>query len=279
MVMEAREFVFSTSDFNRVRAMLYDAAGIKLADSKDSMVYSRLARRLRALKITRFTDYLHYLETHTDELEHFINGLTTNLTSFFRENHHFEMLSRYLKSAHGQQRIWCTASSTGEEVYSIAMCAAEAYKTLTPPVEIIATDIDSNVLTSAQQGVYQKDRVANLAETRLKRFFHKGKGVNEGKVRIVPELRHLVTFQKLNLIEPQWPAIKGPLDIIFCRNVMIYFDKPTQAKVLTRLVTMLKDDGLYFAGHSESFAGTTKVLKPVGKTAYRKIHTSRIPQE
>ncbi|WP_088330386.1 CheR family methyltransferase [Lacimicrobium sp. SS2-24] len=273
MQSEVREFEFDQRDFNRVREVLYNAAGIKLADSKDSMVYSRLARRLRVLKIPSFADYLQFLAENQQEVEHFVNGLTTNLTSFFREHHHFEALYRYFQQAHGRQRIWCTASSTGEEAYSIAMCAAEAYRSLTPPVEILATDIDSNVLRTAMAGVYLQARIADISPGRVKRFFFKGKGANEGKVKVVSELRDLIRFQRLNLTEGAWQGIEGPFDVVFCRNVMIYFDKPTQLRVLNRLAALLKDDGLYFAGHSESFLNASALIKPIGKTVYRKVRT------
>lgn len=269
-----REFAFNDNDFKRVKSTLYKSAGIKLADSKDSMVYSRLARRLRALKLSNFSDYLYHLETNSEELEHFINGLTTNLTSFFREAHHFEMLKQYFEQSNKALRIWCAASSTGEEVYSIAMCAAESFNSLTPPVSIIATDIDSSVLSKAKCGIYAKSTVSALEPARLKLFFHRGRGANEGKVKIVPELQQLVRFEKLNLTDENWGAIKGPFDIIFCRNVMIYFDKPTQSRVLNRLVTYLDTNGLYFAGHSENFMGASQLLKPIGKTAYRNANGS-----
>ncbi|NDW21739.1 CheR family methyltransferase [Alteromonas hispanica] len=271
MSLTHREFAFDTSDFERIKLTLYKVAGIKLANSKDSMVYSRLARRLRALGLNNFSDYIYHLERNSNELEHFINGMTTNLTSFFREAHHFEMLKQQLMQTNGTSRIWCAASSTGEEVYSIAMSAAEAFKSLAPPVEIIATDIDSSVLHIAKEGIYAKNAVSALEPIKLKQFFHKGRGFNEGKVRVVPELQKLVRFEKLNLTDNNWGRVKGPFDVIFCRNVMIYFDKKTQSRVLKRLVTFLKSDGLYFAGHSENFMGASHMLRPIGKTAYKKV--------
>lgn len=268
---DVREFHFSQDDFNQVRNVLYKVAGIKLADSKDSMVYSRLARRLRALKMNRFSDYLRFLSSNDEEIEHFINGLTTNLTSFFRENHHFEILHNHFVQTKGKLRIWCAASSTGEEPYSIAICAAEAYGTMNPPVEIIATDIDSNVLATASAGVYPLPRVQGIGATRLKQFFHRGVGSNAGKARVVPELRKLITFDKLNLTDAAWPNLPNDFDVIFCRNVMIYFDRPTQMAVLGKLISHLSNNGLYFAGHSESFLNASTLVKPIGKTVYRKV--------
>lgn len=270
MSNEVREFRFNQEDFNKVRSILYDLSGINLSDNKDSMVYSRLARRLRVLRLSSFSDYLDFLSKNSNEVEHFVNGLTTNLTSFFRENHHFEILYDYLKKASGHQKIWCAASSTGEEPYSIAMCAAEAYSSLSPPVSILATDIDSNVLAIAKDGIYNSDKVRSLSQNRLKQFFYNGKKSNEGKVKVVPEIQKLVKFSQLNLTDHQWTSIKGPFDIVFCRNVMIYFDKPTQLKILKKLVDKMPDHGLYFAGHSESFLNASNVVVSVGKTVYRK---------
>ncbi len=268
--MEHREFVFTAKDFDKVRAILHQKAGICLGQSKDSMVYSRLARRLRALNLLRFAEYLNYLENNSDEMENFINGLTTNLTSFFREAHHFDTLHKYLLSNKGYKRIWCAASSTGEEVYSIAMTVVKAYRTFEPPVEIIATDIDSNVLHKASQGIYSNEIASSLTFEDKRRFFHKGTGSNQGFVRVIPELRKLVSYKQLNLIDKQWIEIPDDLDIIFCRNVMIYFDKATQAHLLKRFAAKLKDNGLYIAGHSETVSTINTQLKSVGRTVYQK---------
>jgi chemotaxis protein methyltransferase CheR len=274
MTQEVREFNFNHTDFTKVRSVLYNKTGIKLSDTKDSMVYSRLARRLRALHLSSFSDYLDFLANNDNELEHFVNGLTTNLTSFFRENHHFDVLHDYFKQARGPQRIWCAASSTGEEPYSIAMCAVEAYGTFSPPVEIIASDIDSNVLKEGKAAIYTKEKVRSMSDQRLKQFFYKGKGARSNFVKVVPELSALISFKQLNLTDKEWPQIKGNFDLIFCRNVMIYFDKPTQLTVLTQMVKKLKNEGLYFAGHSESFLNASNLIKPIGKTVYKKVFTN-----
>src|SRR5690349_11326315 len=201
------------------------------------MVYSRLARRLRATGIHSFGKYLDDLEGGRlgEEWESFTNALTTNLTSFFREAHHFPLLADHVNGLRGRESgpltIWCSASSTGEEPYSIAMTLCEAFNTLNPPVQIIATDIDTNVLATASEGMYGVERIEKMSEERLKRFFLKGKGRHEGMVRVRPELRQLVTFRQLNLLSDNW-ALNGQFDAIFCRNVMIYFDKDTQRKIL-----------------------------------------------
>ncbi|TFW29309.1 CheR family methyltransferase [Massilia horti] len=269
-----KEFEFTRSDFERVRSLIHKRAGISLADSKQEMVYSRLARRLRATGIAAFTSYLDSLEAGhmQDEWEAFTNALTTNLTSFFREAHHFPLLADHALAVRqregGQLSIWCSASSTGEEPYSIAMTMCEAFGTLTPPVQIFATDIDTNVLATASEGVYPIERVDKLEPERLKRFFLRGKGANQGMVRVRQELRQLVTFRQLNLLEDGW-QIKGPFDAIFCRNVMIYFDKPTQRKILSRFVPLMKPHALLFAGHSENFLYVSDALRLRGKTVYQ----------
>jgi chemotaxis protein methyltransferase CheR len=264
-----KEFNFTKSDFERVRALIYQRAGISLADSKQEMVYSRLARRLRATGIVSFDRYLDDLEAGRlgEEWESFTNALTTNLTSFFREAHHFPLLAEHIKHALHPITIWCSASSTGEEPYSIAMTACEAFNSLSPPVQIIATDIDTNVLSTGANGVYGIDRLEKMSAERAKRFFLRGKGDQEGMVRVRPELRQLVTFKQLNLLSDKWP-LNGQFDVIFCRNVMIYFDKATQRKILSRFVPLMKPQALLFAGHSENFLYVSESLKLRGKTVY-----------
>ena len=268
-----KEFDFTRRDFERVRALIHRRAGISLADSKHEMVYSRLARRLRATGIQSFANYLDDLEAGRmdGEWESFTNALTTNLTSFFREAHHFPLLLEHLVALRKKEAraltIWCSAASTGEEPYSIAMTACEAFNTLSPPVHVVATDIDTNVLATAANGVYPMERVEKLSPERLRRFFLKGKGAHEGMARVRPELRSLVTFKQLNLLEERWP-LEGQFDAIFCRNVMIYFDKPTQRTILGRFVPLMKPHALLFAGHSENFLYVSDALRLRGKTVY-----------
>ncbi len=269
--MNEREFNYRPADFERVRAIIYRKAGIHLAESKKQLVYSRLARRLRLLGISDFSEYLDYLERTPHEQEEFINALTTNLTAFFREPHHFSILASYVKKhteISPRLRIWCAASSTGEEPYSIAMTLVEAYGRYDPPVEIIASDIDSNVLAEASRGIYALSRLESLSLSQKKQFFLRGKGSNEGKAKVNDSLRRLIQFKKINLLEKQWP-LEGKFDVIFCRNVMIYFDKPTQIALLERMVRLLKPDGLYIAGHSESFSQAGHLVQLVGKTTYQ----------
>jgi chemotaxis protein methyltransferase CheR len=271
--LETREFQYTRADFERVRGMLYKRSGISLSDSKDQMVYSRLARRLRALRLNSFTEYFDFLSQNDSEWQQFTNALTTNLTAFFRESHHFETLAKHLKqNVHSgrKQRIWCSAASTGEEPYSLAITAIEAFGRNNPPVEIIASDIDTGVLATADAGIYAESRIEQLSLERKKRFFLRGKGSNLGKVCVRDELRDLIEFRQINLLSDQWDIEPG-LDIIFCRNVMIYFDKPTQSKLLERMVRLLRPDGLFFAGHSESFVQATHLVKLIGRTVYKPV--------
>ncbi len=272
-----REFEFTAADFERVRKLLHEHAGIALSAAKQDMVYSRLARRVRVCGDRSFAQYLARLERKdAREWEAFINSLTTNLTSFFREAHHFESLSRHLKSIAEKRtiKIWCNAASTGEEPYSIAMTAVEAFNSPTPPVSIIASDLDTQVLAQAERGVYPAERVAKLAPEQVSRHFLKGNGVPAGSVQAKPELRRLITFRRINLLEAGWP-VQGPLDAIFCRNVMIYFDKKTQYDVLKRFVPLLREDGLLFAGHSESFLHATDLFRSLGRTTYERADRRR----
>jgi chemotaxis protein methyltransferase CheR len=267
---EEREFDFTSSDFAKVRKLIYQHAGISLSEAKTDMVYSRVGRRLRTLGYNSFRDYLDALESgrHPDEWEAFTNALTTNLTSFFREEHHFPILADHLLKLHKPIRIWCSAASTGEEPYTIAMTACEAFGTLKPPVEIVATDIDTNVLATASRGVYPIDRLDKMTEKRRREFFQKGVGKHEGTVRVRQELRNLITFSQLNLLDEQWP-LRDAFDVIFCRNVMIYFDKPTQSKIIDKFVPLMKPHTLLFAGHSENFMYVSNALQLLGKTVYQ----------
>jgi chemotaxis protein methyltransferase CheR len=274
----AKTFAFTPRDFSRVRALIYRQAGISLSESKQEMVYSRLARRLRARGMDSFVEYLDGLESGRDsaEWEAFTNALTTNLTSFFREAHHFPILAEHARDMKAPLSVWCSASSTGEEPYSIAMTLCEAFGTLTPPVSIVATDIDTNVLETAANGIYPIDRLDKMPKERARRFFLRGKGEQAGMVRVRPELRQLIAFKPLNLLAPSWP-LSGPFDVIFCRNVMIYFDKPTQSKILARFVPLMKAEGLLFAGHSENFMYVSDALKLRGKTVYElESHAARM---
>lgn len=273
----AREFEFTPADFERVRGLIYKKAGISLSPVKQDMVYSRLARRLRAKGLKRFTDYLDQLERGQEaaEWEAFVNALTTNLTSFFREAHHFDMLAEQMKRSADRRpfRIWCNAASTGEEPYSLAMTAFEVFGN-NPPVEIVASDLDTNVLSHGQKGLYSLDRVERLSKERIQRFFVRGPGDPEGHLRVRPELVRLIKFRQINLLAPNWPLQAG-FDAIFCRNVMIYFDKPTQYGILERFVSLLQPKGLLYAGHSENFIHAAALFHSLGRTVYERADQRR----
>ncbi len=271
-----REFAYTAADFERVRHLIHGRVGISLNDSKHNMVYNRLTKRLRALRYASFCEYLALLEdAEHPEWQHFVNALTTNLSHFFREEYHFPILVDHARAlGRSPVRIWSAAASTGEEPYSIAMALCEAYGTLNPPVSILATDIDTAVLEGAQRGVYALERVDQVNPDRLKRFFLRGTGSNEGYARVRPEVAKLVDFRRLNLTDSRWDfgeMRRGPFDAVFCRNVMIYFDKPTQYQVLQRMAGVLARDGLLFAGHSESFLHAADLFRSVGKTVYRPV--------
>jgi chemotaxis protein methyltransferase CheR len=235
------------------------------------MVYSRLSRRLRDTGHQSFRDYLGWLETNDGpEWQEFVNALTTNLTSFFREQHHFEILANHLKTkpAGTGWRVWCNAASTGEEPYSIVMTALEALGS-NPSFKLVASDIDSKVLASAAQGVYRVEGLKGVEAGRIQRFFMKGKGANAGFARVKPELQQLIEFTSVNLIRDDWP-FRDPFDVVFCRNVMIYFDAPTQRKVLERIHRVMKPGGMLFVGHAENFSESRDLFVLRGKTVYER---------
>jgi chemotaxis protein methyltransferase CheR len=268
------EFGFSRADFDRVRALIYKHAGISLHEGKHAMVYSRLSRRLRDTGHKSFSAYLQWLESSTgaqstQEWQEFVNCLTTNLTSFFREEHHFHALAEDLKPLAGKPvRIWCCAASTGEEPYSIAMTCHEALGA-NAQLQICASDIDTNVLNTAKRGVYNAD-ARGLDQTRLRNFFMRGTGDNAGRIRIKPELQRWIDFRSLNLMDAQW-SLGEPFHLVFCRNVMIYFDAPTQRKVLERIHKVMRPHGLLFVGHSENFTESKDLFRLRGKTIYERV--------
>jgi len=268
----SREFAWTQADFTRVQRLIYQRAGISLHDGKHAMVYSRLSRRLRDTGYNSFDDYLSWLERDDGaEWQEFVNALTTNLTAFFREQHHFVMLDQHLRQhrpAGGSWRIWCSAASTGEEPYSIVMTAMEALGGANG-FGLWASDIDSKVLATAQRGVYRLESLKGLSQERLQRFFLRGKGSNEGLVRVRPELVKAVEFLPVNLIRNDWP-FREPFDVVFCRNVMIYFDAPTQRSVLERIHRVMKPGGLLFVGHAENFSESRDLFTLKGKTAYER---------
>jgi chemotaxis protein methyltransferase CheR len=265
-----REFPFSDADFDRIRKLIYKEAGISLNTSKKDMVYGRLVRRIRELKLVGFSEYLNFLESFQGkhEFEQFVNALTTNLTFFFREEHHFPLLAEQLKkkaAGASELTIWCAAASTGEEPYSLAMTVLEMLHGATQPkVSILATDLDTIVLETGRKGIYSEDKVARLPAGMAHKYFDK---LADGNYQAKAQLRNMISFSRLNLIDTNWGMHK-PFDAIFCRNVMIYFDKDTQFAVLKRFAPLLKPDGLLYVGHSENFYFASDYFHLRGKTVY-----------
>lgn len=271
--LQSSEFTWTKADFDRIKALIYQHAGISLHDGKQAMVYSRIARRLRETGHNSFKDYLDWLALQPggDEWQDFVNALTTNLTSFFRENHHFVELARLIQSAPADHewKIWCSAASTGEEPYSIAMTLADTLG-LNGRFQIWASDIDTKVLNTASGGVYKLDGLKNLSASQLQKYFLKGKGSHSGLARVKPELQKHVSFFTLNLIEDDW-SLRETFDVVFCRNVMIYFDNPTQRQVLGRIHRLMKPKGTLFVGHAENFSDARALFALRGKTVYEKV--------
>ncbi len=273
-----REFHFSDKEFKFISKLVGERTGIVLSDAKRQMVYGRLSRRLRQLKLTKFSEYCELLTSgHEEELIEFTNAITTNLTAFFRENHHFDFLKDTVlpelikKNAHTKRlRIWSAGCSSGEEPYSIAMCVREALpKSAGWDVKILATDLDSNMVQRGKNGIYTTERVEGLTEARMKKWVKRGKGANDDKVRMSDDLRNMITFKELNLME-DWP-IKGPFDFMFCRNVVIYFNKETQRELFDRYAELLAPNAHLFIGHSESLNKVTERFNLLGKTIYQKV--------
>lgn len=268
------EFAFAKSDFERVRKLIYGHAGISLNDGKQAMVYSRLSRRLRDTGHTSFGAYLDDLERSSGpgserEWQEFVNCLTTNLTSFFREEHHFTALAEELRNWGAKPlRIWCCAASTGEEPYSLAITCHEALGNLNK-VQLVCSDIDTNVLNTARRAVYEAE-ARGLSPQRLRTYFMRGTGANSGRIRFKPDLTKNIDFRVVNLMHPQW-QLGEPFDMVFCRNVMIYFDAATQRKVLERIHRVMAPKSLLFVGHSENFTESKDLFKLRGKTIYEKV--------
>jgi chemotaxis protein methyltransferase CheR len=272
------EYAFTDRHFQHLRTVLHQHTGIHVAETKRELVYSRLSRRLRKLGLKGFDDYLQVLGEHNPgEFTEFVNAITTNLTAFFREPHHFDYLATTLlpelikdRQRERRLRFWSAGCSTGEEPYSIAMVLLESLPEINQwDVRVLATDLDTEVIDKAVAGIYSAERLNGLSAARLKRWFQKGSGSREGLVRVAPELRRLITFKPLNLMH-SWP-MRGQFDLIFCRNVVIYFDKDTQRVLFDRFANALRSDGHLFMGHSESLFNLSERFKSIGKTVYRRI--------
>jgi len=277
---EMRDFTLTDKDFNRIRKLVIEHTGISLSEAKRNLVYGRLAKRLRKIKISEFGTYIKLLESNEgkDELANFTNAITTNLTSFFRENHHFDYLKSNVlpgllrdNADTKKIRVWSAGCSTGEEPYSIAMAIREVIpESKNWDIRILATDLDTNVLAHAKAGIYTLERLNNVSDNRMKKWFLRGKGANQDSVKIRSELQQLISFKQLNLMK-DWP-MKNQFDIIFCRNVVIYFDKPTQKILFKRYHDVLKNTGHMFIGHSETLFKVSDDFNLIGNTTYTKKH-------
>lgn len=256
-------------DFERAARILKRRTGILLGDHKREMAARTLSMRGKRLHLASISEYLQFLEQNqaSEEWDHFVNAFTINHTAFFREQHHFEILSDFVRSRKTPLHIWCSAASTGEEPYTIAMTLQESMPAASSQASIWATDIDTQALERARRGIYSLERVKTVPEPYLKKYFHRGKDDKAGLARVKPVLHDMVRFEQLNLLAPVWPADQK-FDVIFCRNTMIYFDKQTQTRILERFATMMKKGGLLFAGHSENFTYLTKVFQLRGQTVY-----------
>jgi chemotaxis protein methyltransferase CheR len=266
--VEAREFPFDAEHFRVISERMHRFSGIRLPEAKREMVYARLARRLRALGIASFDDYVRFLELEPAEWEHCSNALTTNVTAFYREEHHFRALADYARAKQrpGEPlRVWSAGCSTGEEPYTIAMCLTQAIGA--GKFRVMASDLDTQVIAAAAEGVYPLQHVQALDAELQKRFFLRGTGRFEGRARVRPELAASIDFLRVNLMDAAWPIEPG-LDAIFCRNVMIYFDKPTQLRLVERYASLLKPGGLFFAGHAESLLDQGRHFRLRGQTVY-----------
>ena len=276
LTLKLREFEFSDEDFEALRALVKQVTGIALSDQKRELVYGRLARRLRALNIRSFREYRTLLASDSDEIVQFCNAITTNLTAFFREPHHFDHLrDEVLKPLAAKPpavrrfRIWSAACSTGEEPYTTAMSVLEAIPDLRGwDIRILATDLDSDVLGKASRGVYLADRLRTLSAERRQKFFTSVPGAKEPAFSVTPNLRQLITYKQLNLMHP-FP-MKGPLDAIVCRNVLIYFDKDTQRDLVSRMARLQRPGNLLYLGHSESLFKVSNDYTLIGRTIYRR---------
>jgi len=270
-------FTISDKEFRYLRDIIYAHTGISLSDHKRALVCARLARRLHHWNLSNYSEY-YELITEKDpqgrELTEMINAITTNKTDFFREQHHFQFLSDHvfpaIRASHNRRvRIWSAAASTGEEPYSLAMTVCESLALTEYDVKILASDIDTNVLQRAVRGVYPLAAVMRLPETLRERYFLKGIGASDGSARVKPLLQSFIRFRRLNLIDESWP-MQGPFDVIFCRNVLIYFDKDTQRRLLLRFAQMLRPGGYLMLGHAEAIQGFERILRTVGHSIYER---------
>lgn len=261
--------ILSEQDLARIARLIYQRSGIVLSSQKHDMVYNRLARRLQAVNIGKFKDYINLLENdaYSAEWQPFINALTTNLTSFFREAYHFPILAGHARARRGNYTVWSTAASTGEEPCSIAMTLHEVLGPSHSGSRVWATDIDTEVLTKASKGIYRLSDIDNLSQEQKHAYLLRGTGEQASQVKIKKEILSAIHYQQLNLLSAVWD-VPAPFDAIFCRNVMIYFDAKTQETLLQRFAKLLKPGGYLFLGHSEHFGQINHNFQLKGQAVY-----------
>lgn len=270
--VQPQQAMLPEQTLKKVASLLQERSGIVLGTHKEEVINRRLGAFARRLQCDGIDSYLDYLQRHpqSPEWNHFINVFTVNHTAFFREPHHFDTLSQYLTEHSRPLHLWSAAASTGEEAYSMAMTAVEALPPSGHGVHILASDIDTQAIDIARQGVYKKDRVEMLPIESLRRFFQRGTGANQGKVRVKNFLKEMIDFQVINLVATQdWPGSES-MDVIFCRNTLIYFDRDTQVTLLQRFARVLKPGGLLFVGHSENFSFMSSEFRLRGQTVYER---------
>jgi chemotaxis protein methyltransferase CheR len=263
------------STFGEFRDLVYEKSGISLGDQKEALVSARVGKRMRALNMHDYDAYLDFV-MHDDsgqELVQLIDAISTNVTSFYREAQHFELLGELLKKWKdaGQRRfrIWCAASSSGEEPYTIAITVAEHLTNSGSDVKILATDISTRVLAKCQEGIYDANKVSSVPAQLRERYFDRFQENGQTMYRAKDQLRKLLTFRRLNLATPPFP-MRGPLDVVFCRNVMIYFDNHVRSRLLAEVHRMLKPAGYLMVGHAESLTGLVSEFKTVRPSVYIK---------
>ncbi len=261
--------------FERFRELVYEKSGISLGDQKEALVSARVGKRMRALRIEGYDTYFDYVtrDKSGQELVELIDAISTNVTSFYREAQHFELLRSVLAKWRGANqrrfRIWCAASSTGEEPYTIAITVAEQLGDTGADVRILATDISTRVLAKCQQGIYDAQKVASVPAPLRERYFDRYQEDGQTMYRVKDRLKNLVLFRRLNLATPPFP-MRGPLDVVFCRNVMIYFDNHVRSRLLAEVYRLLKPGGYLMVGHAESLTGLVSEFKTVQPSVYIK---------
>jgi chemotaxis protein methyltransferase CheR len=268
-------FILDEKEFIKFRDIIFEESGIKLSGSKKALVQARLAKRLRALNLPTYSEYYEYLIKNYDkEKDHFLNSITTNKTDFFREDKHFQFLTdEYIPMIEDQKeiRIWSAGCSTGEEPYTLAIVFMEYFfnKSKKPKIKILATDIDTSVIEVGYTGIYNYDKIKDIEMSLIKKYFYRGSGENDGSFKVKPILKSLISFRQLNLLDDTYP-MKKKFDIIFCRNVIIYFEKETQRVLFNKFNKYLSDEGRLFIGHSENLSNISDKFILEGKTIYRK---------